>query len=147
MLQKLFFLFYVKFLIYFDTKQSPKGVFSPFFYRDILHKTEKQIVLLQGRWWTLKIMQFQQYANNIFWKKFWHTFRWALILKIFSFMIFPLKAAWAGQAKWSAQVALRGKSWKKTIFKNLAGTINVSIYNVSCDYDVWRPSLVQYMYM
>ena len=112
LLQKLFFLFYVKFLIYFDTKQSPKGVFSPFFYRDMLHKTEKRIVL---------ILNYDHITYRYIFPSHYNFENWLLTC-------FPLKAAWA-------QAALRGKTWRETIFKILAGTINVSIYNVAMTYD------------
>ena len=44
--------------------------------------------------------------------------------------------------RWRAQAALRRKSWKETIFKIIAGRINVSICN-ALQYQVFLPNLTK----
>ena len=56
--------------------------------------------------------------------------RWALILKLVSFHDFPLRAPLADQAANPSEEALRDKFWRETIFKIIAGRINVSVCNV-----------------
>ena len=56
----------------------------------------------------------------------------AIILKIVSFHDCPHQSGLSRlTSHWLASTALTGKSWKKTIFKIMAGKINISICHVA----------------
>ena len=61
-----------------------------------------------------------------------------IILKIVSSMFCLSKLLKAGQAcQWPTHVSVRDKTWKETIFKIMAGKINVSISSIVDIYIVY----------